>query len=213
MALSKIILVVGSAKGLGAYLAQGFAEQGATVVFHARQHNKRCRSPFVTFDVRDRAAVERAVKKIIKKYRRIDVLINCVGPYTPKRIDQLTEKEWRNDLESGLHGAFFLSRAVLPQMRKQKSGCILHIGDKTVKGLKTSALAVAYKIAKNGLATLVHALQQTESKHGIQIHLLKVGILPNSIVKPSQKILAKIPQTSFESVFKKIEKLIVASTH
>src|SRR3989338_3224062 len=90
-----VVLITGSARGLGAYLAVALEKKGAVVIRHTRKKPGRSQAPGVIFDVRNRRAVEAAVRKIIRKWGRIDWLINCVGPYTPKRIDRLTETEWR----------------------------------------------------------------------------------------------------------------------
>ena len=180
----KVVLVAGSEKGLGQFLAEQFLKAKAKTIFHYRTKKPKMKRPAVIFDVRDLKVVQSEINRLVQDFGRIDILVNCVGPYTPKSIETITEEEWRENIEAILHGSFFLARAVLPTMRKQKSGKIILIGDASVGKLKTSPIAVPYKIAKNGLVTLTHALAETEKQYGIGIHLVSPGFLPNSIVKP-----------------------------
>jgi len=199
----KVVLVVGSAKGLGKYLAQQFVRSGMTTIFHYREKRKGLRRGAVFFDVRENSEVEREIRKIIKKHKHLDLVVNCVGPYTPKRLDKISIQDWKENIEATLHGAFFVSRAVLPHLRRQKSGCLVFIGDAATGKLKTSPMAVPYKIAKNGLITFVYALREVERKRGIKVGLIAPGYMPNSIVSPPKKTPPEM-RTSFDQVWKKL---------
>ena len=200
----KIVLVVGSEEGLGCFLAEQFLKAGAKTIFHYRTKKPKMKSSSVVFDVRDSKIVQSEINRVVHDFGGIDILVNCVGPYTPQSIEKITEEEWRENIEAILHGSFFLARAVLPTMRKQKSGKIIFVGDESVGELKTSPIAVPYKIAKNGLVTLTHALAETEKQNEIGIHLVSPGFLPNSIVKPPKGE----KEMTFKEVWEKIQNVL-----
>ena len=203
----QVILVTGSAKGLGRFLAEKIEGVGATTFFHFRNSKSRpvrFSSESVCFDVRDKEAVQKGVASIVKKCGRLDALIQCVGPYHPKRIDELSDHEWKTDLETTLHGSFNLSQQVLPTMRKNRFGRIIYVGDSMADRLTTSPHSVAYKIAKNGLYSLARAFAQTEMKNGITVNVVSPGVMPNSVVKPSTKAMPRVRLTKFEEVYQAI---------
>src|SRR3990167_8256476 len=138
--MQKEAVLTGSAKGLGKAIALSLVDDGFTLVVHYRksgsdaekvQNLARKKSPksiLVSGDLTDEQQVETVFGQIYKKLGRVDLLVNNVGNFLYKEFSKTTNSEFRDIIESNIYSALFCSRAVLPQMRKQKSGYIINIG-------------------------------------------------------------------------------------
>ncbi len=137
-------------------------------------------SMFSVFDVRDKNAVEEAVKKAVEKFGRIDILINCAGASYSQHclfIDQ-SPKEIYFNLEVNLIGQMNVAQAVLPTMIKQKSGRIVNFaGGRGIPGLST------YGAAKAGIIDWTSALAAEIAPHNIYVNVFGPGLSNTGLVK------------------------------
>jgi NAD(P)-dependent dehydrogenase (short-subunit alcohol dehydrogenase family) len=118
-------------------------------------------------DIRDASSVTKGVSHILKKEGRIDVVVNNAGIATAGAIEEVAMKEVQNQFETNFFGAMRVCQAVLPQMRNQKSGCIINIssiGD--VMGLPFQGAYSASKFAMEGMS---EALRIEVKPFGIRV--------------------------------------------
>lgn len=146
---NKVIIVTGGAHGIGKAYCRGFAGAGASVVIAdidltaaeqvaAEINDKKPEQALaLRIDVSNEAATKEMAARTLEGFGRIDVLINnaavfSVVPMNRGRIETIDPEEWDRLMAVNLRGLFFCCRAVLPTMRKQKSGKIINIASGTV---------------------------------------------------------------------------------
>ena len=146
---NKVIIVTGGAHGIGKAYCRGFAGAGASVVIAdidltaaeqvaAEINDKKPEQALaLRIDVSNEAATKEMAARTLERFGRIDVLINnaavfSVVPMNRGRIETIDPEEWDRLMAVNLRGLFFCCRAVLPTMRKQKSGKIINIASGTV---------------------------------------------------------------------------------
>jgi len=134
--LGKVVLVTGAAKGIGRGIARVFASEGATIaIADLDEQAGRATAAdlagagsivdFVLTDVTRQASCEAAVATVIERHGRVDVLVNNAGIYPQAFLSEMTEADWDGIFAINVKGMFFMVTAVLPQMRKRRSGRIV----------------------------------------------------------------------------------------
>lgn len=131
----KIVLITGSASGIGAATAELAHEYGAKVILHDRDDNERLRhhaeklnAKYIVCDVAEKQAVETAVNEVLDEIRHIDALINCAGIVSPKPFLELTDWDFLKIFNVDMLGTAHFCQAVIPQMQKRHYGRIVNIG-------------------------------------------------------------------------------------
>lgn len=180
METPRIIIVTGAAQGIGHAIAQGFAAQGAQVVIADRQGSAAAAAALggmgVDTDVADPAAVEAMVAAVMARFGRIDGLVNNAGIFTallPGPLEKITPEAWRRVMAVNLDGIFHTARAVVPVMKAQGSGAILHIGSATA--FKGNPLMLHYVTSKAAVLGLTRAMARELGPHGIRVNNLAPG--------------------------------------
>ncbi len=141
----KVVIVTGGAHGIGKAYCKGFAKAGARVVIAdidkpgaaAAASEIGAQALPIQVDVSNEDATKKMAAQTLERFGRIDVLINnaavfSVVPMNRGRIETIDPGEWDKLMAVNLRGLFFCCRAVLPTMRKQKSGKIINIASGTV---------------------------------------------------------------------------------
>ncbi|HWH78038.1 MAG TPA: SDR family NAD(P)-dependent oxidoreductase, partial [Candidatus Binatus sp.] len=141
----KVVIVTGGAHGIGKAYCKGFASAGARVVIadidksgaEAAAAEIGAQALAIQVDVSNENATKKMAAQTLDRFGRIDVLINnaavfSVVPMNRGRIETIDPAEWDKLMAVNLRGPFFCCRAVLPAMRKQKSGKIINIASGTV---------------------------------------------------------------------------------
>ena len=141
----KVVIVTGGAHGIGKAYCSGFAKAGARVVIadidkpaaEAAASEIGAQALPTQVDVSNEDATKKLAAQTVERFGRIDVLINnaavfSVVPMNRGRIETIDPEEWDRLIAVNLRGLFFCCRAVLPTMRKQKSGKIINIASGTV---------------------------------------------------------------------------------
>ena len=128
----KTWFITGTSKGFGRIWAEAALERGDQVVATARDvttlselHDKYGDKVLaLALDVTDKAAVEASIKQAHEKFGRLDVVVNNAGYGQFGAVEELSEQEARDQIETNLFGALWVTQAVLPILREQKSGQI-----------------------------------------------------------------------------------------
>lgn len=172
---NRIALVTGASRGIGAAVAKGLAEDGFHVGLIARSKlddvAKAIRShgahahPFHV-EVENADSVQKAIAELLKQEGRIDLLVNNAGMYAQGDID-LPEEDFEKILHVNLLGAVHTLRAVVPVMKKQKSGMIVNIA--SICGKVGFAKIGAYTASKFGLVGLSESLFRELAPLGIRV--------------------------------------------
>ena len=193
MLSGKIAIIAGASSGMGAATAQLFAAQGATVVLGARSagaleklageiNAAGGKALAVPTDATDRAAALSLVDVAVEHYGRVDTLINSVGTNLKQRaLTVLDPADWDMMLSVNLSAAYNLTRAVLPQMRSQGQGLIVHFSSGAVQ--KPDVSGVAYQATKHGVAGLAYGTMEEEKENGIRVTVIFPGLCNTPLVE------------------------------
>jgi len=205
----QIAVVFGASSGMGRATALALAAEGAKVVAAARREGPLAELAAQiaqqggeglarVADVSVRADVEGVIQAAVDRYGRVDVLVNAAGINVRNRqMDVLTQASWDAIIATNLTGAFHCTQAVLPQMRQQQNGLIVHIT--SVSGKWGDISGAAYQASKHGMVGLAYATMLEERQNGIRVTLIFPGlcdtpILKNRLVPVPPEKLAKAMQ-------------------
>jgi len=198
----QVAIIAGASSGMGREVALAFTAEGAKVVLAARRQAEldalaadvaKAGGEAIArvTDVAKRVDVDAVVRAAIERFGKIDVLVNCAGVNTRDRqIALLDQAGWDRIIAINLTGAFHCTQAVLPQMRQQKGGLIIHVS--SISGLWGDFSGPAYQASKHGIVGLANATRMEERLNGIRVTVIYPGlcdtpILKNRPVPPSQE--------------------------
>ena len=177
----KIWFITGASKGFGFVWTEAALERGDSVAAAARniasldglkaKYGDRLLP--LALDVGDKKAVDAAVATARKTFDRIDVAVNNAGYGLFGTIEEVSEAEARAQIETNLFGALWVTQAVLPVMRAQKSGHIIQIS--SIGGVLTLPTIGLYHASKWGLEGFSQALAAEVKPHGIKVTIVEPG--------------------------------------
>lgn len=188
----KSIVIAGAGSGMGRATALSAAAAGANLVLVARSSQTLDdvvqeiaaaggSSIAIAADVTDREATMRMIGQALDSLGRIDALVNTVGTNIKQRsLSELTAESWAGMLATNLTAAFNLTQAVVPAMREQGGGLIVHVSSSAAK--KPDPSGVAYQATKAGVVGLAHGAMEEERKHGIRTSVLFPGLTDTPMV-------------------------------
>jgi len=179
--MSKVWLVTGSASGLGRNIAEAVLASGDRLVATARDprhledlvkeygHQVRV----APLDVTDEAAARAAVVGAVDAFGRLDVVVNNAGYGDVAPFEQLSSERFKAVMDTNFYGVVYVTRAALPIMRKQKSGCILQIS--SLGGRLALPGSSAYHAAKWAVGGFTESLAQEVAPFGVKVCALEPG--------------------------------------
>ena len=201
---NKTWFITGSSKGFGRLWAQAALERGDRVVATAR--NTADVEPLAArygsgvlpmqLDVTDRDAVFAAVRQAAEHFGTIDVLVNNAGYGHFGMVEELTEPEIRSQMETNFFGALWVTQAVVPIMRAQRSGRILQITSEG--GVRAYPGIGAYHASKWALEGLSESLWQEVEQFGIQVTNVEPGPYATDWLATGSRNSA--PNTAYDDV-------------
>ena len=188
---NKVAIVTGGTKGMGKAIAHKFAEEGCDVVVTSRHIEEASKvakeiqtlgrqSLGIKADVSKSAEVKDMVAQTIKKFKKIDILVNNAGGVDVKGGDttDATEADWDHILDVNLKGTFLCCMAVVPYMKKQKSGKIINIS--SMGAVNPAVSVLHYHAAKAGVLGLNTNLAFELAPFNIRVN----AIVPGPIETP-----------------------------
>src|ERR1700720_4115019 len=179
--MNKVWLITGSASGLGRNIAEAVLESGDRLVATARdprrlddlvnKFGERVRA--VSLDVADESAAQAAVQVALDAFGRLDVVVNNAGFGDIAPFEQLSAERLKAVIDTNFYGVVNVTRASVPHMRKQRSGCILQIS--SVGGRLTRPGSTPYHAAKWAVGGFTESLAQELSPFGVKVCALETG--------------------------------------
>jgi NAD(P)-dependent dehydrogenase (short-subunit alcohol dehydrogenase family) len=178
--MSKVWLVTGTASGLGRHIAEAVLASGDRLVATARdprrlddlvEHGDRVR--IAPLDVADEGAAYAAVQVALDAFGHLDVVVNNAGYGDIAPFEQLSAERFKALVDTNFYGVVNVTRAVLPIMRTQRSGCILQIS--SVGGRLALPGSAAYHAAKWAVGGFTEALAQEVAPFGVTVCAIEPG--------------------------------------
>ena len=189
--MSKVWFITGAGTGIGAGTARAALRAGDRVVATGRNLDKvrnayrdvtSDKLAFVRLDVTDEARAKAAVEEAVKRFGRIDVLVNNAGYSLLGNFEEFTTEQIERQFAPNFWGVVHVMRAVLPIMRRQHSGLIINIS--SVAGVVGQAAVAAYGASKFAVEGLSLAVAQEVERFGIKITVVEPGFFRTDLLNP-----------------------------
>lgn len=194
----KVAFITGGGTGIGRACAVEFAREGAHVVVSARR-NEPLRDVVreieksggqalaVAADVVKRESIESALSGAVEYFGRLDTVVNNAGAVVVADADHTSDEDWHRVIETNLTGAFFVSRAALPWLRKAGGGSIINIG--SALGLVARKQRAAYCASKFGMTGLTKAMAIDHAYEKIRVNCICPTIVETELGMQSIAVL------------------------
>ena len=179
----KVVIVTGSARGIGKSIAQRFSEAGAKVVISdldqdavsAVASEMPGEAVGIKANVTDAADVDSLIKQAVEKYGRVDVVVNNAGITRDTLMIRMDEKDWDMVLDINLKGSFLVTKSAAKVMMKQRSGRIVNVS--SVVGLFGNAGQTNYSASKAGLIGLTKSAAKELGARGVTVNAVAPGFI------------------------------------
>lgn len=191
----KVAVVTGSSSGIGKAIALRYGAEGARVVVTARRlplceqtveqiKAKGGEAWAIQTDVADEQQVERLIAETVKRYGRLDVLVNNAGIIAGgRRLAETSTKDFDAVMNVNLRGTFFCCRAGFTQMKQQGGGTIINMS--SVAGVQAWAGTGTYSASKHGIMALTKSLADEGRPHHIKVTAICPGGVADELVDAS----------------------------
>jgi NAD(P)-dependent dehydrogenase (short-subunit alcohol dehydrogenase family) len=192
----KVWLITGAGRGLGVHIAKAALAAGYAVVATGRDPRKVAAAVgdhpdllAIKLDVHSPEDAQAAVEAAVEKFGRIDTLVNNAGNFYAGFFEELSPDQVRNQIETLLFGPMNVTRAVLPVMRKQRSGLLLTIS--STAGIAGGMFCTAYAAAKFGIEGWMESLAPEIAPFGIRTMLVEPGFFRTELLTPESTTYAQ----------------------
>lgn len=209
---NKVAIITGARRGMGKAHALALAKAGAKVVVSdvsqedcekvVKEIKKnRGEAIAVKCDVTQKAEVDKMVRAAVKKWGKVDILINNAGICQFKPFLELTEADWDKTLDINLKGYFLCAQAAAKEMVKQKSGVIVNIASIAMGQVGCGFATLAhYSASKGGIVGMTETLAQELAAYNIRVNAVAPGVIETPMVDPLKQdpktleaTLARVP--------------------
>ena len=184
----RVALVTGGSGGIGRAICTALARAGAAVALHYHRQQEQAelaadairasgqRVEIFQADVAVAAQAQMLVDRVVESLGRLDILVNNAGiTLGGGLVSDTPIEDWERVMDVNLNSVFYLSRAALPQMRRQQSGQIVNISSNAVNSLPGGS--AAYATSKSGVVALTKILSKEEARNGIRVNCICPGII------------------------------------
>jgi 3-oxoacyl-[acyl-carrier protein] reductase len=189
----KVAVVIGAARGIGAGIAERFVEEGASVLIAdveesagqatAERLGKLGPSAFIKADVSQKSGAEATVEAAVKRFGRLDIMVQNAGIYPWTMIENISPEEWDRVLAVNLKGTFLAAQAALKPMKAQRYGRMIFTS--SITGPRVTFPGHGhYSASKAGINGFIRAAALEFAAHGITVN----GVEPGNIVTEAVKL-------------------------
>lgn len=195
----KVAIVTGGNGGIGKGIVRGFASMGSDIVIAARNKEKTDKTVMeiekefgvrvlgLQVDVREEKEINEMVSHALKKFGRVNILVNNAGINIRKMPQDYSASEWDEVINTNLRSAFLCSKAVYPAMKDAGGGKIICIGSMTT--IFGGARLAPYGTSKGGIVQLARSLAVAWAPDNIQVNAILPGWIDTDLTRQAQKEL------------------------
>lgn len=188
----KIALVTGASGGIGSACARELAKRGYTVLAHANSNigtaqalaDELCAAGMdahaLCCDLSDSSAVTAMCSEILKLYHCVDALVLCAGVSHTGLLTEMTDEQWHRVMNINLSGAFYLIRALAPEMVSRRCGAIVTIS--SMWGRSGASCEAAYSASKAAIIGLTQALGKELGPSGVRVNCIAPGVIDTKMM-------------------------------
>ena len=204
--MKKTILVTGGLGVIGSSIVKHFYKKGFNVVMAGlskknhvlkiQKEFKSSRSLILNTELTKTKNVKKIIASSVRKFKKIDILVNCAGIQFVMPIDKYPEKIWRKMLDINLTTPFLFTKEILPLMRKNKWGRIVNIA--STHGLVASINKSAYTASKHGLVGLTKVTALETAEEPITCNSICPGFVLTKLIEDQIEFVAKRKNIPFQ---------------
>ncbi len=191
-----VAIVTGGNGGIGLGMARGLAAAGAAVALAGRNPEKGeaavaalaaagGRSAFIVLDVADESSCRAMIEKTVRRFGRLDIMVNNAGTSIRKPPESYTAAEWHAVLDTNLTGALFCAQAAYPPMKEAGRGKIINIG--SMYSIFGTSYGAAYAASKGALVQLTKSLAIAWAKDNIQVNAVLPGWVDTELTQGARR--------------------------
>jgi glucose 1-dehydrogenase len=210
--IGKVAVVTGSSKGIGRAIATAFANSGnySGIVVNGRKKDEaervanevramgKCDSAAITADVSLESDCIKLIDETIRRFGKIDVLVNNAGIQQEVPFEQTSRDVWQRIIDVDLTGPFLCSREAVKHMKKQNGGCIVNVS--SVHQEIPKPFYVAYAAAKAGIKMMTRTMALELARYNIRVNAVAPGAIETDMNRELKmdefelgKVLKRIP--------------------
>jgi 3-oxoacyl-[acyl-carrier protein] reductase len=175
----RVVMLTGAAGRMGRAVARRLAEEGYALALVDRDEGGLAdlaqsldgSNAAIVADLSKAEGAETAVARCEAALGPVDILINNAGVFTPSKIGQTSDEEWRRVLSVNVDAAFYLSRRLLPGMMQRRFGRIVNVGSMAMKNGGLTA-GTAYAVSKGALGALTFSLAREAAPFGVTVNAI-----------------------------------------
>ena len=175
----KVAVITGASQGIGAALVKAYRDRNYRVVATARSIKPSNDEELLAIpgDIADWKTAERVISEGVKKFGRIDTLVNNAGIFVAKPFTQYNEADYRNVLGVNLDGFFRITQLAIAEMEKQGRGHVVQVSTSLVDQASSKVPSVLASLTKGGLNAATKSLAIEYAKRGIRVNAVALGVI------------------------------------
>ena len=191
--MNKVIIVTGASRGIGREISRELAKKGYIIIANYNKSEKqilelkeklekeKIKIDIFKADVSKRKETQQLVKYAIKKYGKIDILINNAGISQIKEFTQITDEDWNNMININLNSVFYMTQEVCKNMIHNKNGCIINMS--SIWGQIGASCESHYSVSKAGIDAITKSLAKELGPSNIRVNSIAPGIIDTEMNK------------------------------